>query len=1058
MSAGSRCGSGTALPCGCCEGIKLLTPLAVANRPGLDALAWRVGTHGSFLETMLGRLGSVEVAEGAGGKAPLRPLAGLTERSGGDPSIALLDGWASVASVLTFHTERIANEGYLRTAVERRSVLQLARLIGYELRPGVAATTYLAFTLEDGAEVVIQAGTRAQSAPGPGELPEPFETVEPLRARSRWNTLRPRQSIPATMDVRDVDQLWLASTSTGLAPGDLLLLVDGASTPPQLGLVRVDGVEPDAGADRTRVAVAKVLLGGEQPLAPQRVVPSQPPPPDPGRLRRQLVEAIRDELRPDRFAVAPSGRAVRRVLRQLRALDAEVTAEPSAAELTEAIGGHYLPTVRAELAQAQGEVFAHVRPWLRAVEVRLEQALRAFAGVSPPISALDLRSMLLEPPSQPPSSRLFLGITAAQQFTTGGDVPLRVLRALRPQLADTLLTAWETTTTPPSGQQVLALRERANLFGFNAPFQVSYEEDGRVKKPSEWDEWPVAPDETATTMYLNGVYPSVTPNSRVLVVKPPQAAPDPEPFLVRAAQVRPRTAYNLSDTVTVLSLDRAWWSPPPGGADAMAVIRGTVVHLGAERLDPAERPLPTVFPDLGKEDEVPLDGLYGDLEPGRWLVVSGQRLLEDPRMGQTGTAATVAAAELVMLAGVQHGLAANGELPGDTPHTTLTLSAGLSYRYRRDTVRIAANVARATHGESVEEVLGSGDAASSLQRFELDRSPLTHVPATTPTGVRSTLEVRVNGVRWQQARGLVDLGSDDRAYVARTDDDLVTEVVFGDGRRGSRVPTGLDNVEARYRFRVGLPGNVGAERISLLATIPEGVRSVVNPLPATGGGDPESRDEARGNAPLTVTALDRLVSVRDYEDFARTFAGIGKALAVRRSDGRRRLVHVTVAGPDDDPIDPSGDTFRNLLAALRAFGDPNLPVRLAPRELLLIVIQAGIGLHPDHRFEQVEPAVRAALLDQFGFARRQLGQDVVRSQIQRTIQAVAGVTYVDLDVLGVVGEADPTTILPPPEQPPGARIPVYPPTGLTEEGSSRGAQLAIVSSKVPETVLLEELR
>jgi hypothetical protein len=84
--------------------------------------------------------------------------------------------------VLTFYQERIANEGFLRTATERLSVLQLARAIGYELKPGVAASTYLAFTLDDSAaaqsEVTIPAGTQVQSIPvKKGELPQTFETA-----------------------------------------------------------------------------------------------------------------------------------------------------------------------------------------------------------------------------------------------------------------------------------------------------------------------------------------------------------------------------------------------------------------------------------------------------------------------------------------------------------------------------------------------------------------------------------------------------------------------------------------------------------------------------------------------------------------------------------------------------------------------------------------------------------------------------------------------------------------------------------------------------------------
>ena len=39
--------------CGCCEGVERLTPIAIANRPGLDVLAYRIGTHATFLETML---------------------------------------------------------------------------------------------------------------------------------------------------------------------------------------------------------------------------------------------------------------------------------------------------------------------------------------------------------------------------------------------------------------------------------------------------------------------------------------------------------------------------------------------------------------------------------------------------------------------------------------------------------------------------------------------------------------------------------------------------------------------------------------------------------------------------------------------------------------------------------------------------------------------------------------------------------------------------------------------------------------------------------------------
>ena len=138
--------------CGCCNGIEAITPVSTANRPGLPSLHYRVGTHGSFLETMKARLTLAGHPE----------LKRLTARDGDDPAIALLDAWATVADVLTFYQERIANEGYLRTATERRSVLELARLVGYRLRPGVASTVYLAYTLDKGSPVTIPAGARVQ--------------------------------------------------------------------------------------------------------------------------------------------------------------------------------------------------------------------------------------------------------------------------------------------------------------------------------------------------------------------------------------------------------------------------------------------------------------------------------------------------------------------------------------------------------------------------------------------------------------------------------------------------------------------------------------------------------------------------------------------------------------------------------------------------------------------------------------------------------------------------------------------------------------------------------
>jgi predicted phage baseplate assembly protein len=286
----------------------------------------------------------------------------------------------------------------------------------------------------------------------------------------------------------------------------------------------------------------------------------------------------------------------------------------------------------------------------------------------------------------------------------------------------------------------------------------------------------------------------------------------------------------------------------------------------------------------------------------------------------------------------------------------------------------------------------------------LKQPPLTFVPAPNAQGVESTLHVYVNNVEWHEADTLAGLGPKDRNFITKTDDADNVTLTFGNGIEGSRIPTGVLNVNSTYRKGIGKPGNVKADQISLLQTKPLGVKSVINPLRASGGADKEDRDTARENAPLAVMALDRLVSLQDYGDFTRTFAGIAKASAKRLSDSRRQFIHLTIAGVDDIPIDPLSDLYRNLLEALRKLGDVSVPIQIDSRELIILVLSASIRLQPDYLWDPVALEVRTALLDKFGFRKRALGQPALLCEIIGAIQSIEGVAYVDVDAFGGVPE------------------------------------------------------
>ena len=492
----------------------------------------------------------------------------------------------------------------------------------------------------------------------------------------------------------------------------------------------------------------------------------------------------------------------------------------------------------------------------------------------------------------------------------------------------------------------------------------------------------------------------------------------------------------------------------------MTRLRSTLVFAQSEPLALADEP---VTPDVVDGFEIPLDRLYGELTSGRWVILSGERA-DIP--GVTG----VYASELLMVSSLRQDF--EPLLPGDKTRTTLVLATATAYSYLRSTVVIHGNIVKATNGETRNEPLGAGDGSQALQAFALKQTPLTFVSAPNPTGVRSTLAVYVNDVEWHEAESLASLGPNDRRFITRTDDDGITTVVFGTGRRGARLPTGLQNVQAVYRSGIGAAGNARAEQISLMQTRPLGVKSVINPLRASGGADRESRDQARINAPLAVMSLDRLVSVSDYADFTRTFGGIGKALARKLSDGQEQLVHVTIAGAGDIPIDPVSDLYQNLVAALEELGDPDLPVQVAARELKTLVLSANIRLAPDYRWDPVVTEVRDSLLDAFGFQRAELGRPVLLSQVISRMQAVPGVAYVDVDAFGGLDErvADPDTgerqlisltsmadaiaaIAAAPT--PARRVDVN--VASVELGQIRPAQLAMFAPEVSDTLILNQI-
>jgi hypothetical protein len=874
--------------CGCCKGISAETPVELQNRPGLSAIAYRVGTHSTFRETLHARL------SGSGQPA----LNGLTTRDNNDFSIALLDAWAMVGDVLTFYTERVANEAYLRTATERLSVLELARLINYELRPGVAAGTYLAFTIEDtpgaggqalaigtSAQVALEllppikiaAGVKVQSIPGPGEQAQTFETTEEIEARPEWNAIKPRLTQPQTKSSFWSKSLFFEGTANDLKKGDQILLLSGGNTLPVPR--KVLNVTTDDEAKTTRVDFD----------LPTAALPAYQRP-------AGLPEGEVDEFAPK---------------------------TPLSKEVTQQIIG----------------------------EKWKEEDLAALISTQR---------------------------WNANALTTN----------IKNEIAE------QTKNAQP---QAFVYREKAAVFGYNAPKKPVYK--GNVPDdPENWAEWSLDPSEDEKLIYLDRAYEAITPGSYITVRKGKLA----KTIQVVDVTTEPRTAYSISSKSTLLTLAESWWTILPeevefGRKDRkgkkqklvskqsrstrdLGDLRDVAVYVQSESVPLSQLPIDTPLrPNNVLANGVTLDGPYFGLKSGQRIVLKGEK---DTLRGVYGS-------ETLTLKTVEV----------EAGFTVVTFNESLAYPYVRKTVTINANVAAATHGETVAETLGGGDATQAFQRFTLKQPPLTYISASTATGAASTLEVRVNDVLWTEVPDFFGHGPEERIYTTQLDDNGNTTVIFGDGVTGARLPTGLENVKANYRKGIGLGGLVKTDQLTQLMTRPFGVKGVTNPLAASGAADREQLEEARRNAPLTVLTLGRIVSLQDYEDFARTFSGIDKALATWTWFGEKRGVFVTIAGPGGAEVTESSELYNNLVSAMGSSGNLLVPLQVKSYQSGLFRVTASLKIDPAYIPEKVLADAEQKLRDEFSFENRSFGQPVHLSEVFTVLQQVTGVIAVNITAL-----------------------------------------------------------
>lgn len=304
-------------------------------------------------------------------------------------------------------------------------------------------------------------------------------------------------------------------------------------------------------------------------------------------------------------------------------------------------------------------------------------------------------------------------------------------------------------------------------------------------------------------------------------------------------------------------------------------------------------------------------------------------------------------------------------------------------------VQVYGNVVAASRGETVDaELLGGGDGSIANQTFTLKKKPLTYLPGPTSgneTGVSSTLKVYVGGILWSEVRSFFGQSPEAQIYVVRHDDETKTFVTFGDGKRGSRLPSGAA-VVAFYRYGAGAASPPSGSITQLARSVP-GLRAVKNPVAAVGGSDPESAANLRTFAPRSALLLGRAVSIQDFEAAAATQGPIAVAAEWRWNEERQRpVVQIYYIGP-------TGLEDR-IVQALRGLSDPTTSIDVDSATPIPVELSIDVQIDPRHLQTTVLDAVKAALFDPAGgplaLERIGIGAPLYRSRIFGTVTGAPG--------------------------------------------------------------------
>jgi len=298
----------------------------------------------------------------------------------------------------------------------------------------------------------------------------------------------------------------------------------------------------------------------------------------------------------------------------------------------------------------------------------------------------------------------------------------------------------------------------------------------------------------------------------------------------------------------------------------------------------------------------------------------------------------------------------------------------------------------------------------------LQKQPLTYAApydrntsaaaAGKPVPQKAKPSIELNQGEWSVKTDLLESDPLDKDFVVEIDTGGTAFLRFGNGRQGLRPPAGAF-FEAEYRIGNGTQGNIGAYSVAHLLhedeTIRKVIDSVYNPLPAQGGTDAESIEQARVSAPYAFRTQERAVTLEDYAYITARQSRVQKAAASFRWTGSWHTVFVTVDQKGGKPLDePFEKELRGYLDQYRMAGSD---VHIDDPRYVSLELEMQVCVLPDYFRSQVQAAILEIFSNRIlpdgtqGFFHPDnftFGQPVYLSQVYAAAQNVAGVHSINI--------------------------------------------------------------